>query len=74
MRIRPSDTKWGQRLADDKGFKIGLAWTGRNDHYRNELRSVPVFGLVEALKGIESISLYSLQQLEPDQANLRKRG
>jgi hypothetical protein len=57
---------WRERLSADHQFKVGLAWTGRGDHYRNALRTVPVGPLVEALR-FEGVSLYSLQQSHPQE-------
>src|SRR5262249_3785651 len=42
--------EWRARLASDKRLKVGVAWTGFDNHYRNNLRSVPVVDLVEALR------------------------
>jgi cytochrome c-type biogenesis protein CcmH/NrfG len=60
--------RWRERLGEREGFKIGLCWTGRRDHFRNDLRSVRVEELVGALEDIEGVSLYSLQFGEGEQA------
>ena len=52
---------WRERLLGDPNLKIGLCWTGRPDHPRNDLRSVPLPDLVRALEGISGLSLYNLQ-------------
>jgi hypothetical protein len=40
---------WRERLPGDKNLKVGLSWTGRADHPRNDLRSVSILELVRAL-------------------------
>jgi hypothetical protein len=42
------------------GLKIGVAWTGRDDHPRRDLRDFPVRVLAQALSGC-GVKLYSLQ-------------
>jgi hypothetical protein len=45
-------------------LKVGLSWTGRADHYRNDLRSIPPADLVGALAdiaGAAGAGFYSLQ-------------
>jgi hypothetical protein len=59
---------WRKRLPGSQNLKIGLAWTGRADHPRNDLRSIPVLDLVSRLKGIPGVTFYSLQLSQPDQA------
>ena len=73
--LTPDPTKvdlWRKRLLSDKNFKVGLSWTGRADHARNDLRSVPVLDLVQALKDIQSVTFYSLQLSQPDQPETAK--
>jgi Flp pilus assembly protein TadD len=41
---------WRERLSGTHNMKIGLAWTGRADHPRNDLRSVPILDLVKRCK------------------------
>jgi hypothetical protein len=52
---------WRERLSGDPGLKVGICWTGRLDHPRNDLRSVPLPDLVGALEGIAGLRLYNLQ-------------
>jgi ADP-heptose:LPS heptosyltransferase len=59
---------WRERLSDDQNFKIGFSWTGRADHPRNDLRSVPILDLVHVLKDIPGVTFYSLQREHSDQA------
>jgi len=59
---------WRERLSVDKSVKVGLSWTGREDHPRNDLRTVPILDLVRAIKNIPGVTLYSLQREHPDQA------
>jgi len=59
---------WRERLSGDKNLKVGLSWTGRSDHPRNDLRSVPIFPLASVLKDIPGVTFYSLQREHPDQA------
>jgi hypothetical protein len=59
---------WRERLSEDQNFKIGFSWTGRADHPRNDLRSVPILDLVRVLKDIPGVTFYSLQREHPDQA------
>jgi ADP-heptose:LPS heptosyltransferase len=59
---------WRRRLSGNKNFKIGLSWTGRADHPRNDLRSFPILDLARALKDIPGVTLYSLQRDQSDQA------
>ena len=69
--LTPTRTKvdaWRERLSGDKNLKVGLAWTGRADHPRNDLRSVPILDLVRALKDIPGVTLYSLQREHSGQA------
>jgi hypothetical protein len=69
--LKPNPAKadvWRERLSGDHNLKIGLAWTGRADHPRNDLRSVPLLELVRALKDIPGVTFYSLQREHPDQA------
>ena len=42
------------------GFKVGLAWTGNQDHPKNHFRSVPL-ELLEPLLHIDGIHFFSLQ-------------
>jgi hypothetical protein len=42
------------------GLKIGVAWTGRDDHPRQDMRDYPVGVLAQALSGCGA-KLYSLQ-------------
>jgi hypothetical protein len=62
--LRPAPEKinaWRQRLSGDKNFKVGFSWTGREDHPRNDLRSVPIRELMGQLKDIPGVTFYSLQ-------------
>jgi hypothetical protein len=59
---------WRQRLSNDKTFKVGVSWTGRDDHESNALRSVPLFDVLEALKDISGVTFYSLQAGKSDDA------
>jgi ADP-heptose:LPS heptosyltransferase len=49
-------------------LKVGLYWTGRADHSRNDLRSVAILELMEALRGIAGVTLYSLQVGKSEEA------
>lgn len=53
---------WRARLGAGtfNGLKIGVAWTGRGDHPRRDLRDYPVRALAQALSG-SGAQLYSLQ-------------
>jgi hypothetical protein len=51
---------WRERLSSNKGFKIGVSWTGQYLHARNSLRSFLIDDLVEALKDITGMTFYSL--------------
>ena len=63
---------WRARLSDAeggtpwRGLKVGLSWTGRDRHPRRDLRDLPIFELVEALRqgaghSALALDLYSLQ-------------
>ena len=47
-------------VASAPGLKIGVAWTGRDDHPRQDMRDYPVGVLAQALSGC-GVKLYSLQ-------------
>jgi Glycosyltransferase family 9 (heptosyltransferase) len=53
---------WREKLAlaSAPGLKIGVAWTGRDDHPRADMRDYPVSLLAQALSGC-GVKLYSLQ-------------
>jgi hypothetical protein len=59
---------WRHQLSYDKTFKVGVSLTGRHDHERNALRSVPIFDLLEALKAVGGVTFYSLQVGKPEDA------
>jgi hypothetical protein len=63
---------WRRRLLGNKNYKIGLSWTSRPDHPRNDLRSFPILDLVARLKSIPNVSFYSLQLSHPDQTQTAK--
>src|ERR1051325_11609755 len=52
---------WKSRLADDRHFKIGVAWAGRNTHPNDRNRSVPM-EMFSGLAGMPQVHLYSLQK------------
>ncbi len=55
--------QWNCRFPDDGTLKVGLVWTGRQDHAVNRKRSCP-FGALTPLWNIPGVSYYSLQ-VEP---------
>jgi hypothetical protein len=74
--LTPDPTKtdlWRKRLLSDKNFKIGLSWTGRADHARNDLRSVPVLDLVQALKKSRASRFIRFSSANPTSLKRRKR-
>ena len=53
--------RWGEKLAADRGFRIGVCWAG-GPHHTNEVnRSCPLAAFAP-LASIPEVSLYSLQQ------------
>ena len=53
--------QWREKLADDRGFRIGVCWAG-SPHHTNEMnRSCPLSAFAP-LASIPEVSLYSLQQ------------
>jgi hypothetical protein len=66
--LTPNPTKvefWRRRLASDNNLKVGLSWTGRADHPRNDLRSIKILELANRLKDIPGVSFSSLQLGQP---------
>jgi tetratricopeptide (TPR) repeat protein len=59
---------WQELLSGDTNLKVGISWTGRADHARNDLRSVPIMELMRRLKDIPGVTFYSLQLDHPDEA------
>ncbi len=57
--------KWGDRLSD-RGFKVGIAWSGNPKFPRNRYRSVPLgsFAPLAAIAGVRLISLQAVQGLD----------
>lgn len=53
--------QWRQRLASDRGLKVGLAWTGSPEQPRNPFRSVDLARYAAHLGGLKGVSFYSLQ-------------
>jgi hypothetical protein len=69
--LRPDPIKvkaWRARLSGDTKLKIGISWTGRADHPRNDLRSVSIMELMRRLKDIPDVAFYSLQLDQADQS------
>jgi len=56
---------WRARLSGNKRLRVGLAWTGRLDHQRNQFRSVGWRSYARWFSGIPGVTFYSLQ---PDAA------
>src|SRR5262249_13308193 len=61
--------KWKSRLADVKGFRIGITWQGNKAHNSDQIRSFPIQLLapLAKLRGVKFISLqngYGSEQLE----------
>ncbi|WP_211193364.1 tetratricopeptide repeat protein [Paraburkholderia sp. UYCP14C] len=52
---------WRQRVAGERGLKVGLAWTGSRGHQRNPFRSVGWQRYAAHFAGISGVTFYSLQ-------------
>ncbi len=52
---------WRDRIVQDKGFKIGVAWAGSANH-TNELNRSCTLAAFRAIADIPKVSLYSLQK------------
>jgi hypothetical protein len=52
---------WRQRLADYKGFKIGIGWQGNPKYFADPLRSVPLRHF-EPFARVAGVTLFSLQK------------
>jgi tetratricopeptide (TPR) repeat protein len=55
--------QWRERLADDTGFKIGIAWSGNSQHGLNRFRSSTLADWLP-LADIPGVSLYNMQRNE----------
>lgn len=53
--------RWRMRIAEDKGYKVGIAWAG-SPHHTNELNRSCALAEFAPLGDIAGISLYSLQK------------
>jgi len=53
---------WADLAKTDKaGFKVGIAWAGRNTQVEDQLRSCPL-DILSSIAEIEGVTLYSLQK------------
>ncbi len=62
--IYPPDDRvayWRERLADLKGFRVGLNWAGRPEHPFDDARSASL-AVLAPLADLEGVSFVSLQQ------------
>jgi len=60
--------QWRQRLRDDRGFKVAIAWQGSRDFHADLQRSIPLkqFAPLAAVAGVRLISLqkgYGAEQI-----------
>ncbi|RMF90866.1 MAG: tetratricopeptide repeat protein, partial [Nitrospinota bacterium] len=53
--------KWGNRLGQEPGFKIGICWQGNPQHRRDRFRSLPL-RCFAPLTRIDGVRVYSLQK------------
>jgi hypothetical protein len=51
---------WGQQLASERGYKIGIVWQGNPQQVRDHQRSVPLRQFAP-LSEVPGVALYSLQ-------------
>jgi len=54
--------EWRTEFAADKRLRVGLVWSGSEDHQRNMFRSVGIERYAKAFSGIENIAFFSLQK------------
>lgn len=62
--------QWQQRLSGDKGFRVGIAWSGSPMHTNEVHRSCPLEEFA-VLASVPGVSLYSLQQGADDERSAR---
>jgi tetratricopeptide (TPR) repeat protein len=73
--------QWRQRLAGEKGYRVGIVWAGNPDHPHDRFRSIALshWAPLGAIEGVRLISLQKgagLQQLasEPASTNIVELG
>jgi tetratricopeptide (TPR) repeat protein len=54
--------EWRAESASDKRLRVGLVWSGSEDHQRNMFRSVGIDRYARAFGGIENVAFFSLQK------------
>jgi tetratricopeptide (TPR) repeat protein len=62
--IRPYQerlAKWGGRLADNSGMRVGICWAGNGAHGNDRKRSIPLDRLA-AILSLPSVDFFSLQK------------
>jgi tetratricopeptide (TPR) repeat protein len=55
-------TEWRAEFADDKRLRVGLVWSGSENHQRNMFRSVGIERYAQAFKGVDNVAFFSLQK------------
>lgn len=65
--------RWAEKLGGKHSIRIGIAWSGSANHFRDRMRSVPANLLISKLTDVAGCSLHVLQKeyREPDQAFLQ---
>lgn len=64
--------KWGARLGEKRGLRVGLVWSGSRDHTNDRNRSVPLAQLASGLpEGVDYVSLQK-EVREGDEAALSR--
>jgi len=53
---------WRTEFAADKRLRVGLVWSGNENHQRNMFRSVGMDRYAQAFRGIENVAFFSLQK------------